>query len=137
MTLPPLPSLDVVGAVIFDDAGRILCALRGPGMSLAGHWEFPGGKVSPGEGPEAALRREIAEELGCRISVHELLVDHTHAYPQAFVRLRTYAARVVSGEPTAMEHAALRWVLPSELAGLTWAPADLPTIAWLERQPTA
>jgi 8-oxo-dGTP diphosphatase len=126
-----LAPLDVVGAVIRDDAGLVLCALRGPGRALAGLWEFPGGKVGAGEPPEAALVREIREELTCEIVVRALLVDHTHAYPGVTVRLRTYEARVVAGEPRALEHAELRWLSPAALGELDWAPADVPTIARL------
>lgn len=123
--------LDVVGAVIVDEAGTVLCALRGPTMSLAGHWEFPGGKLGPGESPEQALAREIAEELGCEIAVGELLADHVEpAVPRA-VRLRTYTATLVAGTPVALEHAELAWVRPEALGALRWAPADLPTVARL------
>ncbi|MEB3224090.1 MAG: (deoxy)nucleoside triphosphate pyrophosphohydrolase [Candidatus Sericytochromatia bacterium] len=129
--VPACPWLDVVGAVLVDEAGAVLCALRGPEMALSGHWEFPGGKVGPGETPEAALVREIHEELGCTIVVGGLLVDHVHPMPGRTIRLRTYASRLVGGTPTASEHAALAWLAVAELPTLTWAPADLPTVAHL------
>ncbi|HYF94304.1 MAG TPA: 8-oxo-dGTP diphosphatase MutT [Symbiobacteriaceae bacterium] len=125
--------VDVVGAVIRNDAGEILCALRSAAMSMAGLWEFPGGKIEPGEAPEDCLRREIAEELCCVIEVADLLEDATYAYPSVEVRLLTYNARIVSGSPVPAEHAELRWVAPAHLADLTWAPADLPTVHRLLR----
>ncbi|MEB3196356.1 MAG: (deoxy)nucleoside triphosphate pyrophosphohydrolase [Candidatus Sericytochromatia bacterium] len=124
--------LDVVGAVIHNAAGEVLCALRGPGMSMPGVWEFPGGKLAAGEAPEEALVREIREELACVIRVEALLVDHLHPAAPRPIRLRTYGAVLVSGQPTPLEHAELRWVAAAELHRLDWAPADGPTVAWLQ-----
>lgn len=120
--------VDVVGAVIRNDAGEILCALRASGMSMAGLWEFPGGKIEPDETPAASLRREIREELGCEISVGDLIADVTHAYPNLEVHLMTYDAAITGGEPVAREHAELRWVAVADLPGLHWAPADIATV---------
>lgn len=120
--------VDVVGAVIRNEAGEILCALRSPAMAMAGLWEFPGGKIEPGEAPEVTLRREIVEELGCDIAVGELIEDVTYAYPNVEVRLLTYFAAVVSGHPVAREHAELRWVPLIRIHELEWAPADVPTV---------
>lgn len=120
--------VDVVGAVIRNAAGEILCALRSPHMSMGGYWEFPGGKMEHGEAPRETLRREIAEELGCLVNVGDLVADATHAYPEVEVRLLTYAATVKLGEPEAREHAELRWLSPAQLPELNWAPADLPTV---------
>jgi 8-oxo-dGTP diphosphatase len=128
---PARPPLDVVGAVIRDGAGAVLCALRGPQMSLPGMWEFPGGKLGPGETPEEALIREIGEELGCAIAVDGLLVDHHQEGGDVVVRLRTYEARLLAGAPAPTEHAELRWLAPADLPSLSWAPADLPTVARL------
>lgn len=127
--------IDVVGAVIQNDAGEILCAQRSQQMSHPLHWEFPGGKIEPGERPEEALVREIQEELGCAITVGDLVADVTHPYPAVTVRLRTYWSRLMAGSPVAREHAQLRWLPPNQLGPLTWAPADLPTVARLT-QPT-
>lgn len=129
------PPLEVVGAVILDEGGKVLCALRSDQMSLAGHWEFPGGKIDADESPEAALAREIEEELGCTISVGELVADCTYAYPNVTIRLRTYRAAIVSGEAHPAEHEKLGWFEVSELDSLVWAPADLPTIEALSRTP--
>lgn len=122
----PIP---VVGAVIERD-GRVLCARRGSG-EFAGSWEFPGGKVEPGEDPRAALAREISEELGCRIAVGAPITTTVHAAAHATISLTTYHGTIESGEPEPIEHAELRWLTPSRLAELPWAPADLATVALL------
>ena len=90
----------VVGAVLVRD-GRILAAQRGEGMSLAGRWEFPGGKIEPGETPQETLRREIAEELGCRIEIGELVARTEHVYDFGLVDLATYWCRLIAGEGNA------------------------------------
>ncbi|HYG57261.1 MAG TPA: (deoxy)nucleoside triphosphate pyrophosphohydrolase [Symbiobacteriaceae bacterium] len=120
--------MEVVGAVIQNERGEVLCALRSQHMSVPGLWEFPGGKIEPGEAPDATLRREIEEELGCAITVGEQVEDTTYAYPAVEVRLMTYRARIVSGQPHPREHAELRWVPPQGLLSLQWAPADVPAV---------
>jgi 8-oxo-dGTP diphosphatase len=127
--------LEVVGAVIVDVNGAILCALRGPGRALAGHWEFPGGKIAEGESAEEALVREIQEELGCTITVGDMVADHVHAYPAVEIRLRTYWSRLTTGMPVATEHVELRWVKPALLEALKWAPADVPSVEVLKINP--
>ena len=122
----------VVGAVIVQ-GGRVLCALRGGGP-LAGLWEFPGGKVEPGEEPRAALRREIAEELGCQIVGGELITTAVHRYEFATVELSTYRCRLAQGEPIASEHSRLAWLAPSELGTLSWAPVDIATVERLTQR---
>lgn len=129
--------VDVVGAVITNQAGEILCARRSAAMSQPGLWEFPGGKIEPGESPAATLVREIQEELRCEIAVGDLVADVTHPYPNLVVRLRTYHARLVSGSPTPAEHAELRWLPVGALSQLDWAPADIPTVERLCQGRTA
>lgn len=124
------PHVTVVGAVITrgERPDEILCARRGPG-SQAGLWEFPGGKIEPGETPEAALVREIAEELGCAVTVGDEVTTTTHPYDAITVTLTTYWCTVPDdATPHAHEHAEFRWVLADELDQLDWAPADIPAV---------
>ena len=118
----------VVGAVIENEQGEILCALRSPIMTLPNLWEFPGGKIEEGELPKQSLVREIQEELECEIEVHELVADIVHEYPTFIINLITYKATIVNGTPVMKEHAELKWVPVEQLRTLEWAPADVPTI---------
>ncbi|PGS54233.1 8-oxo-dGTP diphosphatase MutT [Bacillus sp. AFS041924] len=120
--------IKVVGAVIRNNQNQILCALRSPKMSMPNSWEFPGGKIEKEEKPEEALVREIQEELGCDISVSEMIEDVIHEYPNLVVNLITYEAKIISGYPVAKEHAKIEWKEISDLKELEWAPADLPTV---------
>ena len=117
----------VVGAVIIRD-GLVLAAQRGEGMTLAGKWEIPGGKIESDESPRSALSREIAEELGCSISVGRRVASTTHKYDFGVIKLKTYYASIELGDPQASEHTELRWIAVSELASLDWAPADVPAV---------
>ncbi|WP_462405449.1 (deoxy)nucleoside triphosphate pyrophosphohydrolase [Gracilibacillus sp. Marseille-QA3620] len=118
----------VVGAVIENEQGDILCALRSPIMSLPNLWEFPGGKIEEGEIPTQSLVREIQEELDCDIEVGDLVADIVHEYPTFIINLITYKAKITNGTPIAKEHAEFRWVALQDLRELEWAPADIPTI---------
>ncbi|WP_281884802.1 8-oxo-dGTP diphosphatase MutT [Paenibacillus sp. YYML68] len=129
-----LKQVDVVGAVIYNAKNEVLCALRSHKMSLPGLWEFPGGKIEPGEAPEQSLVREIEEELDCTIEVGALIADITHDYPTVRVRLITYEAAIINGEPIPKEHEKLVWLSINELDALEWAPADLPTIEELRKR---
>jgi 8-oxo-dGTP diphosphatase len=97
-------------------------------MSLPGLWEFPGGKIEPAEVPEETLRREIREELDCVIQVGAMVADTTYQYPNLIVRLMTFYAAVIQGEPTPSEHEKLVWLPRTQLSELNWAPADIPTV---------
>ncbi|WP_342515162.1 8-oxo-dGTP diphosphatase MutT [Sporosarcina sp. FSL K6-1522] len=121
-------SVHVVGAIIENEQKEILCALRGPDMTLPNLWEFPGGKIEVGETKEEALKREIQEELGCTIEVFDHVEDTTYEYEKVIVRLETFMAKIVSGTPVISEHAEIRWVSREELPSLNWAPADIPAI---------
>lgn len=123
----------VVGAVIVRD-GKILCARRAAGSTLGGMWEFPGGKVEPSESPTDALAREITEELGCVIEVGATITTTSHAYDFGVVHLTTYYCEVTQGEPHAREHAELAWLAPHQLAGLEWAPADIPAVRLIQAE---
>ncbi len=108
-------------------------------MSLAGKWEFPGGKVEPGELPTAALVREIAEELGLQIEVAELLGSGRASIGQHVIALDVYAATIVGGAVALREHAQIAWAGVEELAGFDWADADVPCLpgvqSWLRTLP--
>jgi len=121
-------TVHVVGAIIENEKNEILCALRGPEMTLPNFWEFPGGKIEVGESKEEALIREIQEELGCTIQVEKHVDDTTYEYEKVIVRLETFMSTVISGTPQASEHAEIKWVPRKELTALNWAPADIPAI---------
>lgn len=121
-------TVHVVGAIIENEKKEIFCALRSPQMSLANYWEFPGGKIEKGETPEQALAREITEEFNCFIQVGEKVEDTTYEYEKVIVRLETYKAKLLSGEPIALEHADTKWVPREELLLLNFAPADIPAV---------
>ena len=125
--------INVVGAVIVD-GGKVLAAQRSSSSSLPNLWEFPGGKIEADETPQAALVREIAEELDCEISVHDAITTTVHEYEFAQVTLTTYWCRLISGVPTPSEHAALAWLAPSEFERVEWAPADVPALALIEAE---
>jgi 8-oxo-dGTP diphosphatase len=127
----PLAPVDVVAAVI-ERAGRILIARRLAGGHLGGLWEFPGGKRRAGETAEAALVREIREELDAAVAVGELLDDVTWAYPEKTVRLRFFRC-ALTGEPRAAEGQQIAWVRPAELGGYDFPPADAGLVARLRR----
>ncbi|KKB41756.1 8-oxo-dGTP diphosphatase MutT [Bacillus thermotolerans] len=121
-------TVQVTAAVCINEQDEVLCALRSPIMTLPNLWEFPGGKVEEGETPEESLIREIKEELGCTVEVHELIEDVMHEYPNVIVNLLTYRSTITEGMPLASEHAEIKWVPREQLRSLEWAPADIPTI---------
>jgi 8-oxo-dGTP diphosphatase len=116
----------VVGAAIVDQEGRLLAAQRADPPELAGGWEFPGGKVDPGEDDHTALIRECREELGVLVEVGER-VGGDWPLSEGHV-LRVWLASIVEGEPEAKEHLDLRWLSMDELYDVTWLPADLPIV---------
>ncbi len=124
--------IQVVGAVIVQD-GLILCAQRGSEGSLAGLWEFPGGKIEPGESKQDALRREILEELECSIEVGAEVTTNVHEHEGGSVTLTTFYCSVVDGTPRLTEHSSLKLLAPEELDSLEWSPADLPAVARIQR----
>lgn len=128
--------IDVVAAAIVKD-GRVLAAQRGPGMTMAGMWEFPGGKIESGETPEESLVREIAEELGAEVAVRGHVVTTDHLYDFATIRLATYYCELLAGTPTVSEHAELRWLTAAEMHDLDWAPADIEAVHLIARDLTA
>jgi 8-oxo-dGTP diphosphatase len=123
----------VVAAALVDSDGRVLIAQRPEGKQLAGLWEFPGGKVEPGETPETALIRELEEELGITVKQACLapFVFATHTYETFHLLMPLYLIRRWDGEPEAKEHAALKWVRPNDMGQYPMPPADDPLVAWL------
>lgn len=127
-----MKTIDVVGAVITNEKGKILCALRSQNMSMPGMWEFPGGKIEAGETPQQALQRELNEELDIEIEVGELVEEVVHPYPTIEVHLLTYYGNITKGTPIAKEHEKIEWLSLEELTVLNWAPADCPTVLKLQ-----
>jgi 8-oxo-dGTP diphosphatase len=129
-TNAPIP---VVCAVIEDGFGRVLIAQRPAHKHLALKWEFAGGKVEPGEPPEAAIVREISEELGCAIVVTRPLPRFTHDYGTVTIEMIPFVCRLAPASPAPHphEHIAVRWVTVAELAAIDLAAADLPVVACL------
>lgn len=119
-----MKTLEVVAAQIRQEDRFLLC--QRPATKPRGlMWEFPGGKVEPGETKKAALAREIAEELDCCICVDEFINDVTYAYPDIRVHLSLFRCHVVSGEVKKLEHNDIRWILPEEVGDYSLCPADL------------
>jgi 8-oxo-dGTP diphosphatase len=120
----------IVAAIIVTD-GRVLACQRSAPPEVAGKWEFPGGKVEPGETDAEALARECAEELGVRVDVGPRVgPDVPLAHGRAV--LRVYAVRLLDGDrPRALEHTAMRWLSADELHDVVWLPADRPIVAEL------
>jgi 8-oxo-dGTP diphosphatase len=128
------PTLIVVAAALVDAGGRVLLQQRPSGRQMAGLWEFPGGKVEPGEKPEAALIRELREELGIQ-------TEQACIAPAAFASapldgrhmlLLLYICRKWHGNPEPLDAAALKWVRPNQMFGLPMPPADIPLIGLLD-----
>jgi 8-oxo-dGTP diphosphatase len=123
----------VVAAVVRRDDGRLLLSRRLPESHLGGLWEFPGGAVEDGEGPDEALRRELLEELGVEIAVEAPITFAFHRDPQRDVVLLFYKARIVSGVLTGRQGQEVGWFTAGELASLATPPADAELIAGLAR----
>jgi len=127
------PLLLVVACALVDADRRVLIAQRPEGKSMAGLWEFPGGKVEPGETPEAALIRELAEELEIETKEACLapLSFASHSYESVHLLMPLYVCRKWQGTPQTREHKALKWVRPQALRDYPMPPADEPLIAAL------
>ncbi|MDF1748227.1 MAG: 8-oxo-dGTP diphosphatase MutT [Alphaproteobacteria bacterium] len=128
-----MKTLLVVAVALLDKDGRILLSKRPEGKKLAGLWEFPGGKVDPGETPERALIRELQEELGIdtRASCLAPIGFASHAYEEFHLLMPLYVCRVWQGTPQGREGQELAWVRPQRLGDYPMPPADIPLIAQL------
>jgi len=118
-----------VVCALIERGGRVLAARRPRTKAQGGKWEFPGGKLHDGESPREALVREIAEELSVAIRVGEALPPSTHDYGTFAITLIPFRCVIETGEPHAVEHEAIAWCSPDELAALDWAAADVPVVA--------
>ncbi len=130
-----VPRIQVVAAVLRDRRGRVLVADRPAGKPMAGMWEFPGGKLEPGEPAADALRRELQEELGIRVQHAYRLLRFSHRYPEREVDLDVWRVTRHAGEPKAHEGQKLAWHLPAELHSISLLPADAPIVAALTLPP--
>ena len=127
------PLLLVAACALVDVDGRVLMCQRPEGKSLAGLWEFPGGKLEPGETPEACLIRELREELDIEVKAACLapFVFASHSYERFHLLMPLFLCRRWEGTVRAMEHPQIRWVRPSQMTGLPMPPADAPLVAYL------
>lgn len=121
-----MKTINVVAAVIMKE-GKVFATQRGYGEFKDG-WEFPGGKVEAGEGPEEALRREIREELEVEVNVGDLIDTIEYDYPAFHLSMKCYACTLTGGSPHLLEHEAARWLSADQLDSVAWLPADITLI---------
>ncbi|MBZ0159417.1 (deoxy)nucleoside triphosphate pyrophosphohydrolase [Candidatus Methylomirabilis sp.] len=121
------PTVEVAAGLIVRD-GRILIAQRLNNAHLGGLWEFPGGKRQANESFETCLKREVMEELGLTIAVHEQVSSAEHHDAELQIQLRFYRCTVLAGEPHPLGCEAFRWVTPTEISAYSFPPADLPLV---------
>ncbi len=129
----PKKIINVVAAAIEKD-GKFFCAQRPEGKSLGGFWEFPGGKLETGESPEQALIREIKEELNSEIEIVTYINEASYDYDFGTVVMKTYHAKLISGNLELLEHQNSTWLAPNELDTLNWAPVDQPAVELLSNK---
>ena len=118
-----MKQIKVVAAIIHDAEGRVFATQRGYG-DWQDFWEFPGGKIEPGESPEEALKREIWEELETRIVVEQLIKTIEYDYPKFHLTMHCFWCKIESGSLTLKEHEAAKWLRQEELESADWLPAD-------------
>jgi len=124
---------EVVAAIIWHE-GRYLICQRPAHKARGLLWEFPGGKVEPGETREEAIIRECREELDTTLEPLGIFTEVTHQYPDLCIRLSFLRCRIQSGQPRALEHAAIRWIRPEEASAYDFCPADLSIAQALARE---
>ncbi len=127
------PPAHVMAGALFDEQGRVLLAQRPPGKHLAGGWEFPGGKLEPGEQRFDGLKRELYEELGIEVHSGEPLICYDHQYPDRLITLDLWLVTRYSGVPYSREGQTLQWIAVSNLEAAGLLDADKPMIPALER----
>ncbi len=115
-------------AALIQNGRQVLMSQRRADQSLPLHWEFPGGKIEPGESPQRALQREITEELGCLVKVGRIDDVVFHAYEDFDLLMLVYRCEIMSGVPTAVQVAAVAWVSLDDTTNLLLPPADLPIV---------
>ena len=132
----PLPIIPIVSAALIDGRGRVLLQQRPKGKAMAGLWEFPGGKIQSGEAPEAALSRELAEELGITVADSDLEAFGfaSHRYESFHILLLLWVCRRWQGTPTPRETQVLDWVLPAAMADYPMPAADAPLVTLLQQR---
>ena len=130
----PAPRIHVVAGALFDASGRVLVAQRPRGTHLEGLWEFPGGKLMPGESREAGLARELAEELGIRVLAARPLIWVEHRYPDRHIVLDVWRVESYSGEPHGRECQQVEWRDIRSLDSADFPPADAPVLTALRTQ---
>ncbi|WP_034550986.1 (deoxy)nucleoside triphosphate pyrophosphohydrolase [Carnobacterium funditum] len=129
-----MKQINVVGAILIED-DRILCAQRGETKTLSKLWEFPGGKIEIGETPQEALVRELKEELMIEVEIQSEKYEETiYPYDFGLVKLTTFICLLKKGRPKLTEHMEVKWLNPSELDSLEWAPADIPAVKKLMKE---
>jgi 8-oxo-dGTP diphosphatase len=120
--------IEVAAAILHNEQGQLLIARRKPEKSQGGLWEFPGGKLEPGEQAEDCLKRELLEEMNIVIEPYERFGVNEHDYESVRIRLIAYRARYVRGTIKLVDHDDYRWVTPDELSEYLFAPADIPFV---------
>ncbi|SHG55920.1 8-oxo-dGTP diphosphatase [Fibrobacter sp. UWH9] len=129
-----MKTIEVVAGVICDESAgtkKFFATQRGYGDQKGG-WEFPGGKMEPGETPEQALARELKEELAVDVEVGQFITTVEYDYPKFHLTMHCYFCSIVNGSVTLLEHQASRWLGPQELHGLDWLPADVDVVSAIE-----
>ncbi|MDD2234538.1 MAG: 8-oxo-dGTP diphosphatase MutT [Desulfitobacteriaceae bacterium] len=123
--------IQVTAAIIIKD-NKILITQRASGQNLAGKWEFPGGKIEPGENPQQCLQREIREELDVDIEVSDFFAESIHTYQSGTIKLMAFWCRWLSGDFNLQVHSKLAWVNRHEISLYDFAPADIPLVEKLK-----
>ena len=131
-TMNRFRTINVVAAII-TDGGKVLATQRGYG-EWKGWWEFPGGKIEPGETPHDAIMREIKEELAVGIEVEKKLTTVEYDYPAFHLSMQCYLCHIVSGRLSLLEHDDLRWLSTDDIGSVRWLPADREVIPLIVRE---